>query len=111
MSFDEGTADRLRYAFRVFNKLMVAMGRLGLGRWINIRPEVFGRIMVIRHIGRRTQLARPTPVNFTLDRGDVYCAAGFGVRSDWYRNIQDDPVVEVWLPDGWWIGLMEDVTD
>lgn len=111
MSFDASSVDWLRYAFKPMNRFMIAMWRLGLGRWINVWPAVFGRIMIIRHTGRRTHLPRLTPVNFTFYQGDVFCTAGFGPRSDWYRNIEDDPIVEVWLPDGWWVGVIEDVSD
>jgi hypothetical protein len=43
--------------------------------------------------------------------GDIYCTAGFGGISDWYRNIVADPQVEVWLPEGWWAGIAEEVLD
>lgn len=93
------------------NKFMVAMWRLGLGRWVNIWPTVFGRIMIIRHLGRRTKILRLTPVNFAFYQGELYCTAGFGAGADWYRNIVQEPVVEVWLPDGWWMAVIEDVSD
>jgi hypothetical protein len=111
MASTTASQDWLRYAFKPLNWFMVAMWRLGLGRWINAWPEVAGRIMIIRNIGRRTKLPRLTPVNFTFYQGDVYCTAGFGPRADWYHNIIDDPVVELWLPDGWWIGIIDDVSD
>ncbi len=111
MASDAASQDWLRYAFKPVNRFMVAMWRLGLGRWINAWPEVAGRIMVIRHIGRRTKLPRLTPVNFTFYQGEVYCTAGFGRGADWYRNILADPVVEVWLPEGWWIAIIDDVSD
>src|SRR3990172_892272 len=111
MTLDSASLDKLCYTFRPLNRFMVGMWRLGLGRWVNAWPEVFGRIMVIRHVGRKTKLLRLTPVNFTFYQGEVYCTAGFGSGSDWYRNITQDPVVEVWLPDGWWIGIIDDVSD
>jgi deazaflavin-dependent oxidoreductase (nitroreductase family) len=111
MASDAASQDWLRFAFKPVNWIMVSLWRLGLGRWVNIWPEVGGRIMIIRHIGRRSRRARLTPVNFTFYQGDVFCTSGFGRRSDWYFNIQADPVVEVWLPDGWWIGIIEDVND
>ncbi len=43
--------------------------------------------------------------------GELYCTAGFGPVSDWYRNLRADPNVEVWLPQGWWAGVAEDVSE
>jgi deazaflavin-dependent oxidoreductase (nitroreductase family) len=102
---------RLRKFFKVFNHFMVWMWRLGLGSWVNALPDTGGLIMVITHMGRKSGLPRRTPVNFTVVDGDVYCTAGFGPVSDWYRNILVQPKVEVWLPDGWWSGHAEDVSD
>jgi deazaflavin-dependent oxidoreductase (nitroreductase family) len=102
---------RLQQGFKYFNKFMLFMWRLGLGPWINFWPSVVGRIMVITHTGRKTGLRRRTPVNYALVDGEVYCTAGFGAVSDWYRNLKANPEVEVWLPDGWWLGQAEEVTD
>jgi len=99
-----------RSIFRRFNHFMLLMWRLGLGPWVNFWPAGTGRVMVLVHTGRKTGIRRYTPVNFAHVGGDVYCAAGFGARADWYRNIQAHPEVEVWLPDGWWAGAAEDVT-
>jgi deazaflavin-dependent oxidoreductase (nitroreductase family) len=100
---------KLRQGFRYLNRFMVFMWRLGLGRFMS-RRELTGQIMVITHTGRKSGLRRRTPVNYALVDGEVYCTAGFGAQSDWYRNIQADPQVEVWLPDGWWAGVAEDVS-
>jgi deazaflavin-dependent oxidoreductase (nitroreductase family) len=67
--------------------------------------------MVITHTGRKTGLKRHTPVNYTIVDGEVYCTAAMGSISDWYRNIMANPEVEVWLPNGWWAGVAEEVTD
>ena len=53
---------------------------------------------------------RQTPVNYAQVNGDVYCTAGFGPRSDWYRNLLANPEVEVWLPNGRRTGRAEDVS-
>ena len=98
-------------AFKQFNKLMILLWRLGLGPWINSRPEEIGRIMVLVHTGRKSGLQRRTPVNYARVIGDVYCLAGFGRTSDWYRNVMANPNVEAWLPDGWWAGQAEEITD
>jgi len=96
--------------FRVFNRFMVLVWRLGLGAWGN-GTRYGGFVMVIGHIGRRTGLIHRTPVNYAPLGGDVYCVAGLGRRADWYRNIMHIPFVEVWLPDGRWAGVAEDVTE
>lgn len=108
-TFSPETTTRLRQGFKLFNHGMLLLWRLGLGSWGNPTPWG-GQIMVITHTGRRSGLRRRTPVNYALIDGDVYCTAGFGRISDWYRNLLADPHVELWLPDGWWDGLAEDVS-
>ncbi len=103
--------EQLRQLFKYFNRFMLLMWRLGLGQWINMWPERGGQIMVLSHVGRKSGLLRRTPVNYALVNGDIYCTAGFGHISDWYRNIKANPAVEMWLPDGWWAGEAEDVSD
>jgi deazaflavin-dependent oxidoreductase (nitroreductase family) len=100
-----------RTAFKGFNRFMLLLWRLGLGRDVNSLPGVMGRIMVIVHKGRKSGLRRFNPVNYAIVEGDVYCMAGFGSVSDWYRNILADSQVEVWLPDGWWEGRAEEMTN
>lgn len=100
---------KLRQRFRYLNRFMVFMWRLGLGRFMGWR-ELSGQIMVITHVGRKSGLRRRTPVNYALVDGDVICTAGFGAASDWYRNIQAQPLVEIWLPEGWWAGVAEDIS-
>ncbi|MEA4910134.1 MAG: nitroreductase family deazaflavin-dependent oxidoreductase [Anaerolineaceae bacterium] len=101
----------MRLAFKYFNKGMLLLWRLGLGPWINMWPAQTGRIMVLAHRGRKTGQLRHSPVNYCLVNGGLYCTAGFGAGADWYRNLMATPDVEVWLPDGWWSGRAEDVTD
>jgi deazaflavin-dependent oxidoreductase (nitroreductase family) len=119
----QDTARKLQRGFKYFNKFMLLMWRLGWGPWVNFWPEVVGRIMVITHTGRKSGLKRQTPVNYTIGDADkehpadkkhpddIYCMAGYGKASDWYRNLIAHPEVEVWLPDGWWAGVAEDVSD
>ncbi|MGE5139356.1 MAG: nitroreductase/quinone reductase family protein, partial [Rudaea sp.] len=101
---------QLRKVFKRLNPSMVMFFRLGLGGWMN-SPDVGGQIMVLTHTGRKTGAIRRTPLNYAIVDGEVYCMAGFGAISDWYRNIQKNPAVQVWLPDGWWCGTAEDVSD
>jgi deazaflavin-dependent oxidoreductase (nitroreductase family) len=110
-TYSAQTVEKIRQAFKIVNFLMLLMWRLGLRKWINICPPVFGRILVITHIGRVTGLRRRTPANYTVEDDQVYCMAGFGQISDWYRNMMKNPQVEIWLPNSWWAGTAEEVID
>ncbi len=111
MTFEPHIEDKLRNIFKFLNKFMICMWRLGLGGIINIWPDVIGRIMIITHVGRVSGRRYQTPVNFTIIDGDIYCTAGFGKDADWFRNLQVNPQVEVWLPHSWWTGVSEDVSE
>ena len=104
------TLQSLRRVFKSFNRGMVLMWRLGLGRFSGICPAVFGRLMVVEHTGRRSGAAYLTPLNYTQFGKDIYCIAAFGERTDWYRNILRGCPVAVWLPEGRWVGAMADVS-
>jgi len=102
----------LQQAFKWGNRaFMVPLWRLGLGKLLNMWPDVGGQIMVLEHTGRRSGKTYRTPVNYTIIGEDIYCISGFGAASDWYKNVRQTPEVEVWLPDGWWKGTAEDVSD
>lgn len=88
---------------------MVPMFQLGLGAFVG--NPVSGYIMVIKTIGRKTGKERYTPVNYAIYHGDLYCMAGWGQISDWYRNILADWNIEVIHPDGPLAGTVEEVTD
>jgi deazaflavin-dependent oxidoreductase (nitroreductase family) len=108
MSVEMSPADeRLRQMFRIGNRFMVLLFRLGLGSWGN-RPET-SQVMVLVHKGRKSGLLRRTPVNYAIVDDQIYCTAAFGNRADWYRNVVADPRVQVWLPDGWYAGEAEEV--
>jgi deazaflavin-dependent oxidoreductase (nitroreductase family) len=108
---DPETVKKQRLFFKRFNVFMIWMWRLGFRRWVNAWPDVGGRILVIAHTGRKSGLRRLTPVNYAEVDGELYCTAGFGAVSDWYRNILANPNVEVWLPDSRWQAVAEDVSD
>jgi len=93
------------------NRFMVWMWKIGLGKWINIWSAVIGRIMVIKHRGRKSGKEYLTPVNYTIVGGEIFCTAGFGSISDWYRNIQINPDIELWLPEGKRKARAEDISD
>ena len=108
---DPQLEEKLRQGFKYLNRFMLIVWRLGLGNWLNAWPQVLGRYMVITHTGRKSGRSRHTPVNYAIVANEIYCTAGFGPVSDWYRNIKAKPQVEVWLPEGWWNGVAEEVVD
>jgi deazaflavin-dependent oxidoreductase (nitroreductase family) len=101
----------LRQFFKYLNWVMVFKWKLGFARWLNFWPTGIGRFMVITHFGRTSGKKYQTPVNYTIIDDDIYCVSGFGVQSDWYKNILINPNIEVWLKDGWWAGEAEDISN
>ena len=89
---------QLRGAFRLLNRNMLLMWRLGLG-WQMANP-ISGYIMVLATTGRKSGARRLVPLNFAEEDGAIYCLAGFGKATHWLLNLQADPPCEVWLPDG-----------
>jgi len=103
--------ETLRRVFHALNPFMVFMLKIGLGWTMNIWPAVSGRIMVIKHRGRKSGKEYLTPVNYAIVEGEIYCTAGFGSISDWYRNMLSNPNIELWLPEGWRKAHAEDISD
>jgi deazaflavin-dependent oxidoreductase (nitroreductase family) len=103
--------NRLRRGFKYFNYYMILLWKLGLGPWINLAPRWLGRYMVIKHTGRKSGRVRYTPVNYVELDNEIYCTAGFGSVSDWYKNILLNPAVEIWLPNGWYSGQVIEIHD
>ncbi len=99
-----------RRSFWLFNKLfMVPMFRLGIGPFMGNR--ITGYIMVLKTVGRKTGKVRYAPVSYAIHKGNVYCMAGWGRVSDWYRNVIATREIEAILPGGTLFGAVEDVTD
>jgi deazaflavin-dependent oxidoreductase (nitroreductase family) len=109
MTYSQETEVQLRKIFKGFNQFMLALWRLGLGGFGN-PTRLGGAIMVIKHKGWKSGLTRYAPVNFAEIDGEIYCTAGFGEKTHWYKNLLEDPNVELWLPHGRWAGIAEDVT-
>jgi deazaflavin-dependent oxidoreductase (nitroreductase family) len=99
-NFSPAQLQRLRRFFHGMNHFMVFLWKIGLGRAMNCWPAGFGRIMVIRHFGRRSGKEYLTPVNYAPIGSEIYCTAGFGPGTDWYRNILARGSAELWLPQG-----------
>lgn len=103
------TEETLRQLFKLGNRFMLLLWRLGLGN-IGNGPKT-SQVMMLVHTGRKSGLRRYTPVNYAVVDGVIYCIAAFGRRADWYGNLLANPQVEVWLRDGWWAGVAEEIDD
>ncbi len=99
-----------RRGFSIFNKLfMVPMFRLGFGPFIG--NSITGYIMVLKTVGRKTGKVRYSPVNYAIHKGNVYCLAGWGRLTDWYRNLITSREVEIMLPGGTLFGAVDEVNN
>jgi deazaflavin-dependent oxidoreductase (nitroreductase family) len=100
--------NQLRKIFWYVNRyFMVPMFRLGFGPWMG--TPFGGYIMVLQVVGRKTGRVRYVPVNYAIENGNVYCMAGFGKASDWYRNLLKHPNIEIIMPSGTMAGITEQV--
>ena len=100
----------MRSILKIVNMFfMVPLFRLGLGSFVG--NPITGYIMVVKTIGRKTGKERYTPVNYAILNGNIYCMAGFGKGTQWYRNLQVKPNTEMIIPSGPLAGIAEDTTN
>jgi deazaflavin-dependent oxidoreductase (nitroreductase family) len=86
-----------RRALKALNRwFMIPAHRAGLGAWLG--SPIGGYMLLLRVRGRKSGLMRETPLNYLVAEGAVWIVAGFGPRTEWYRNLLADPRVEVWMP-------------
>ena len=87
----------LQRGFLVLNRwFMAPLLRAGFG-WLVGNP-VTGHVMLLRTRGWKTGLRREAPLGYVIRDGAVYCVAGYGRPTPWYRNLLAEPGVEVILP-------------
>jgi deazaflavin-dependent oxidoreductase (nitroreductase family) len=89
----------LRSGFKALNRwFMVPIHRAGLGAWLS--TPVGGYMLLLRVRGRKSGAVRETPLSYFVAEGCAWVLAGFGPRTEWYRNLRVDPHVEMWMPGG-----------
>jgi deazaflavin-dependent oxidoreductase (nitroreductase family) len=97
-------------SLKVLNRwFMVPAHRHGLGPWIG--TPIGGYILLLRVRGRKSGLIRETPLSYLIEDGSAWVLAGFGTRTEWYRNLLVRPGVEIWLPGRVVQCRAEEVTD
>jgi deazaflavin-dependent oxidoreductase (nitroreductase family) len=90
---------------RLFFKLPLVLWRMGLG------PVLGQSMLVLTTWGRKSQLPRHTALSYTIHNGKAYLAPGWPERSDWYKNLQANPLVTVQLGEGFYHATARKVTD
>jgi deazaflavin-dependent oxidoreductase (nitroreductase family) len=81
--------------FRYIFKIPILLYRLGLGGFVG--PH----FLLLTTTGRKTGKTRYTPLEFSFDEktGSYIVSAGWGGKTDWYKNALANPVVKVQV--GW----------
>ena len=97
-------------AFLVLNRrLALPVLHAGLAPFWSL--PVTGYMAILRTRGRKSGVVREAPLGYVISEGAVYVWAGFGPATQWLRNVEADPRVEVVLPGRSFAGLAEVVTD
>jgi deazaflavin-dependent oxidoreductase (nitroreductase family) len=100
----------LHSGFNALNRYVgVPALRMGLGGVMS--NPLTGYLVLLRTRGRRSGRLREAPLGYAIHGAHVYCMAGFGRQTNWYRNILADPHVDVVLPGRAFSGVAEEVTD
>ncbi|MGB2963573.1 MAG: nitroreductase family deazaflavin-dependent oxidoreductase [Anaerolineales bacterium] len=69
--------------------------RMGLGSILSHKSLGGYKMLVITSWGRRSKKPRHTMLSYVWVGGKEYVCSGWGDRSDWYQNIQINPIVTV----------------
>ena len=84
-------------AFRHANRwFVVPLHQAGLATWVG--GPLGGWQCLVTTIGRTSGLRRDTPLGYIVMDGAAWVMAGYGPRTQWYRNILAEPRVDLRLP-------------
>ena len=68
-------------------------------------------ILLLRHTGRKSGKQYATPLQYEKIDGAYYIGAARGANTDWFRNVQANPIVEVSVGRKRFKAMAEPVTD
>ena len=86
-----------RQAFRHANRaFVVPWHRAGLSAWLG--NPLTGCQLLLTTTGRRSGVPRHAPLGYIVTDGAAWVMAGYGTSTQWYRNLQADPNVQLLLP-------------
>lgn len=77
---------------------------------IGLADRLGRRLLLLTTTGRTSGRRRTCGLNYVVDGDTVYVVSGYG-RTDWYRNLLADPVVEVQIGRQRWPGIARSVVD
>jgi deazaflavin-dependent oxidoreductase (nitroreductase family) len=78
---------------------------------VGLGPLVGRIILLLTTTGRRSGKKRVTPLQYEMIGDDFYLGSARGTHSDWVRNIQSNPQVEVRVGAKHFQGTAEVITD
>jgi deazaflavin-dependent oxidoreductase (nitroreductase family) len=95
MLCDPKSKQQYRKVFRIFNRFVAPMYRLGLLPLLGA-----GNLIVLATTrGRKSGKWRQTPVGCFRYAGGLYLISGWGAGADWFRNMQAHPD-QVYIQEG-----------
>jgi len=86
---EKGTLNRLLF------KSPLLWWRMGLGKLLSHTALSGYKMLVLTSWGRKSHKPRHTMLSYVLMGDRVYVSSGWGVRTDWYKNILANPHVTV----------------
>jgi deazaflavin-dependent oxidoreductase (nitroreductase family) len=78
---------------------------------IGLGPLIGRIILLLTTTGRRSGMKRVTPLQYEMIGNEYYLGSARGTKSDWVRNIQSNPQVEVRVGAKHFQGTAEVITD
>jgi deazaflavin-dependent oxidoreductase (nitroreductase family) len=78
---------------------------------IGLGPLIGRIILLLTTTGRRSGRKRVTPLQYEMIGCDYYLGSARGIKSDWVRNIQSNPQVDVRVGAKHFQGTAEVITD
>jgi deazaflavin-dependent oxidoreductase (nitroreductase family) len=78
---------------RVLFKIPLIWRRMGLGPILGHESLAGNKMLVLTTWGRKSHTPRHTMLSYVLVGEKIYVCSGWGSKSDWYKNIVENPDV------------------
>lgn len=94
-----------KFNFPTPNRFIKLLYSIGFG------PLVGKMVLLLKTKGRKTGLPRVTPLQYEEIEGLYYVGSMRGSKSDWFRNVINNPYVEVCVGSKQFEGMAEPISD